>query len=135
MQDEDVLNVPHMDYFKQLDTLLSEIPPNDLEHYLTFREFINLVPATTTQMRSLFHQWNAINGASAIPSPRYFYKILKVLCRNNIVYLFIIPKKILLRMLILLLIMKLACRWKVCTHATKAKFSAKVSQMLSLIHI
>ena len=70
MQDTDLLNVPHMDYFKRLNAVLNDIPPTDLAHYLTFREFIKLIPATTSKMRDLFHQWNTIKGGSAIPSPR-----------------------------------------------------------------
>ena len=67
---EDVLNMPHMEYFKRLDTLLRQTPERDLENYLTFREFVSLMPSTTSIMRRLFHRWSSIRTGIDVPPAR-----------------------------------------------------------------
>ena len=75
VKDEDVLNIPHIEYFKNLNNVLSKISPDDLEHYLTFRELLNLVSKTTTSMTDIFNQWNHIQGGPDVPNPRKVIKI------------------------------------------------------------
>ena len=70
MKDDDLLNVPHADYFRKLESALELIPETDLLNYLTFREVFNLAPVTTSTIRDLFHQWNAIITGSTVPTPR-----------------------------------------------------------------
>ena len=70
LESDDVLNVPHVEYFKKLSSALRRIPEDDLINYLTFREFVNKIPATTSRIRDLFNQWDALLGGSKVAPPR-----------------------------------------------------------------
>ena len=80
VNNEDMLNMPHIEYFKNLNNVLTKIPPNDLEHYLTFRELINMVSKTTTRMTDIFNQWSKIVGGPDVPNPRQVIKPFINLC-------------------------------------------------------
>ena len=67
---DDLLNIPHVEYFQQLNNALKQIPEDDLINYLTFREFVNKIPATTSRIRDLFHQWDTLLGGSQVAPPR-----------------------------------------------------------------
>ena len=70
VKNEDLLNIPQIEYFKNLNNVLTKISPNDLEHYLTFRELINMVTKTTSTMTDVFNQWDKILGGPDVPNPR-----------------------------------------------------------------
>jgi len=71
VKNEDILNIPQIEYFKNLNNVLTKISPNDLEHYLTFRELINMVTKTTSTMTDIFNQWDKILGGPDVPNPRW----------------------------------------------------------------
>ena len=75
IKDKDMLNIPHIKYFEKLGTVLSQIPADDLEHYLTFRELVQLAESTTSKMRDYFQVWGQVRGASEIPKPRQALKL------------------------------------------------------------
>ena len=75
IHDQDELNIPHIEYFKKLGSVLAQIPEEDLEHYLTFRELINLAKSTTSKMRDYFQQWGHIKGGPEIAPPRKVFNM------------------------------------------------------------
>ena len=74
IKDEDILNIPHIEYFKRLNSVLTKIAPHELEHYLTFRELVNLASKTTSTMTDIFSQWNQIQGGPNVPYARQVIK-------------------------------------------------------------
>ena len=62
VKNEDILNIPHIEYFKNLNNVLTKISPIDLENYLTFKELINMASKTTSTMTDIFNDWNNILG-------------------------------------------------------------------------
>ena len=64
IKDKDMLNIPHIKYFEKLGSVLSQISEDDLEHYLTFRELVQLSESTTSKMRKYFQVWSQIYGVA-----------------------------------------------------------------------
>ena len=82
IKDTDMLNIPYIKYFEKLSSVLAEIPEDDLEHYLTFRQLIQLAESTTSKMRDYFHIWSQMRGGSEIPKPRQVIKT-RILIDND----------------------------------------------------
>ena len=84
IKDKDMLNIPHIKYFERLGDVLSTISEDDLEHYLTFRELVQLADSTTSKMRDYFQVWSQVRGGSEIPTPRQVLKPRMSLVKKHI---------------------------------------------------
>ena len=82
IKDTDMLNIPYIKYFEKLSSVLAEIPEDDLAHYLTFRQLVQLSESTTSKMREYFHIWSQMRGGSEIPKPRQVIKT-RILMNNG----------------------------------------------------
>ena len=67
---EDILSIPQIQYFENLNNVLTKISPSDLENYLTFAQVFKMATLTTSTMTDIFNQWAKISAGLYDPNPR-----------------------------------------------------------------
>lgn len=70
IDDDTVINVPHLEYFRALTAVIDATPSNVVLDYLVFKKIEEMAPATTAQMRDLVQAKETLFTGINIPKPR-----------------------------------------------------------------
>ena len=65
-----LVSCPHTEYFGKIQSLLDETDPKDVLNYLLLRHILDLVPATTAEMRMFQLEFNSIRTGITVPPAR-----------------------------------------------------------------